>query len=218
MTLMFAGCRLRLCRRHRTTTFPTTGVVAWISTPAPPTTRPLPPRRRFPQRRRAQTQPCVYGQVPAVWVWANVGDNFYSRTAGKGDLPPIWLPTLTAITTSGARISLKPQHGTLLRQHDSRQPATGSHRGSSFLPERTSCFNAPTTTMPPVVYRAVSSACRTTLVRSRPSAFHHAATRTISGRARWVKPTGPWRLRSGHQGPSPRCKPNSNFPPAITRR
>src|ERR1035441_8865583 len=107
MTLMFAGCTTSTLPPSPTTTFPTTGVVAWISTPAPPTTSTTtttttlsaaPPCSDSALRVRAGTGGVGMG---------NVGDNFYLTNAGKVTCRLSGYPTLTAITTSGARIDRK---------------------------------------------------------------------------------------------------------------
>ncbi len=84
----------------------------------------------------------------------NVGDNFYLTNAGKVTCRLSGYPTLTAITTSGARISLKPQHGTYFGNMTAANLRPGAI-GEFLLAGTDACFNAPTTTMPPVVYRAV---------------------------------------------------------------
>ena len=63
-------------------------------------------------------------------------------------------PSLTAITTSGARIPLRPGHGTYFGDMTAANLNPGA-RGEFLLAGTDACFNAPTTTVPPVAYRAV---------------------------------------------------------------
>ncbi len=154
MTLMVSGVVLAACTGSSTPPHRTmTGVVAWISTPAPQTTSttnttttlaPALPCSTSALRIRAGTGGVGMG---------NIANNFYMTNVGKVICRLSGYPTLTAITTSGARVSLKPEHGTYFGNMTAANLRPGA-RGEFLLAGTDQCFN-PTTTAPPVVYRAV---------------------------------------------------------------
>jgi hypothetical protein len=81
----------------------------------------------------------------------NVVDNFYFTNVGKVTCRLSGYPTLTAITTSGARISLRPEHGTYFGNTTAANLRPGA-RGEFLLAGVDQCSP---TTVPLVVYRAV---------------------------------------------------------------
>jgi len=146
--LMVAGVVLAACTSsstppHRTTT----GAVAWISTPAPPTTStttttttlvPAPPCSASVLRPRVGAGGVGLGNYVVPIYLTNVG-KVTCRLSGY--------PTLTAITTAGARILLKPGHGTYFGDMNAVDLRPGA-RGEFLLAGTDMCSTHP-------VYREV---------------------------------------------------------------
>src|SRR5271166_532274 len=109
MTLMLAACTSATAPPPPRTV---NGVVAWISTPAPPTTSTT--------STTTMLAPAPYCSVSSLRVrrgygggaMGNVVIQFYLTNVGKVTCRLSGYPTLSAITTTGKRLSLKPQHGT----------------------------------------------------------------------------------------------------------
>ncbi len=150
MTMMLAGCTSLSTPAPQHTA---AGVVAWISAPAPPTTStttttttlaPAPPCSASGLRIRVGPGGVGLGNVVVPIYLTNVG-KVTCRLSGY--------PSLTAITTAGAHILLKPGYGTYfgdMTAVDLRPSA----RGNYLLAGTDMCFGATTTTTQPV-YRAV---------------------------------------------------------------
>jgi hypothetical protein len=84
----------------------------------------------------------------------NVVSLFYLTNSGKVTCRLSGYPTLRAITATGKRLSLAPKHGTYFGDMVPVNLRPGT-KGVFLLSGDTACFNYPTTTVPPVVYRAV---------------------------------------------------------------
>ena len=129
-----------------------TGAVVWISTPAPPTTSttttttlaPAPPCSTSGLRARVGPGGAGLGNYVVPIYLTNVG-KVTCRLSGY--------PSLTAITTAGARVPLKPGHGTYFGDMTAVDLRPGA-RGEFLLAGTDMCFGATTPTTQPV-YRAV---------------------------------------------------------------
>jgi hypothetical protein len=78
----------------------------------------------------------------------------YLTNIGKVTCRLSGYPTLTAIASSGERVAVKTQHGTYFGNMTAADLHPGA-RGEFLLAGVDACLNAPTTTVPPIIYRAV---------------------------------------------------------------
>jgi len=150
LTLTLAACT------SSTTPLPpriVNGVVSWISTPAPPTTSSTTTTTTLPPAPPCSASVLRVRQGPGGAGLGNVAIPFYLTNVGKVTCRLSGYPSLTAITTSGARILLKPGHGTYFGDMTAVDLPPGA-RGTYLLAGSDVCFGAVTTTTQPV-YRAV---------------------------------------------------------------
>ncbi len=152
MALVVAGCTSSTAPRPHPQY--ATGAVAWVSTPASPTTStttttttlvPAPPCSVSVLRARAGPGGAGLGNYVVPVYLTNIG-KVTCRLSGY--------PTLTAIATSGERAAVKTQHGTYFGNMTAADLHPGA-RGEFLLAGVDACLNAPTTTVPPIIYRAV---------------------------------------------------------------
>ncbi len=153
MALVVAGCTSSTAPRphHRFAT----GAVSWIPAPAPPTTSttstttatlvPAPPCSASLLRSRVGPGGAGLGNYVVTVYLTNTGKTT-CRLSGY--------PTLTAIAASGERVGVKTWHGTYFGNMTAADLHPGA-RGEFLLAGVDACLNAPTTTVPPIVYRAV---------------------------------------------------------------
>ena len=152
MALVVAGCTSSTAPRPHPQY--ATGAVAWVSTPASPTTSTTtttttlvaaPPCSVSVLRARAGPGGAGLGNYVVPVYLTNIG-KVTCRLSGY--------PTLTAIASSGERVAVKTQHGTYFGNMTAADLHPGA-RGEFLLAGVDACLNAPTTTVPPIIYRAV---------------------------------------------------------------